>query len=93
MESNNITQVNILNPEAFKQDIIEAVIKELSKSPKAPTQIKEEAPIYLSRAEAAKMLKVTTTTLYKWGKLGIITPKRIGKRVLFDKSELEAAMA
>ena len=47
-------------------------------------QRKEDTPLYLTRDEAAKMLRITLPTLNDWTKLGRIPVQRIGRRVLSD---------
>mgnify|MGYP000660210942 FL=1 len=43
---------------------------------------------FLSRKEVAKLFGVSLTTIWSWGKKGILSPKRIGNRILFVKSQV-----
>ena len=52
-------------------------------------QRKEDTPLYLTRDEAAKMLRITLPTLNDWTKLGRIPVQRIGRRVLYALSDIE----
>lgn len=42
----------------------------------------------ITRHEAAKILKVSLSTLLNWRKAGIITDYRIGNKVRYKKSEI-----
>ena len=55
-------------------------------------QRKEDTPLYLTRDEAAKMLRITLPTLNDWTKLGRIPVQRIGRRVLYALSDIENAL-
>ena len=47
---------------------------------------------YLTRKEAASLLKITLPTLHEWTKMGWLTSYRIGNRVLYKEQELESAL-
>jgi excisionase family DNA binding protein len=47
---------------------------------------------YLSRAEVAKLLRVSLFTLNDWTKQGHLKAYRIGKRVLYDRAEVIASL-
>ena len=53
---------------------------------------REEASEYITRKEVASILKVTLPTLHDWTKLGWLKSYKIGTRVLYKKSEVEAAV-
>lgn len=89
MESNIITQVNLINPETFKQDLIEAVLEKLTLISKTEDRPKAKPTEYLTRQETAKLLKVTTTTLYKWDKRDILKPIRMGNEVRYRLQDIE----
>lgn len=77
-----------LNLEDLKQLIGEAVASELEKAVelfKAPVQ--EEKDL-LTRKEAADFLQISITSLWSYGKRGLITPNYLGSRVYYSKSEL-----
>ena len=46
-------------------------------------------PIQLTRAEAAKLVGVTTRTIYDWGKNGKLPCFKVGNGLVFSKSTLE----
>lgn len=54
-------------------------------------QLKEPAT-YLSRKETADLLKVDLSTLWNWHQKKILIPKGIGKRVLYDRKDVEKAI-
>lgn len=43
----------------------------------------------LSRSEVASMLSVTYTTLWRWARDGYLKPKKVGRRVLYLRSDVE----
>lgn len=43
---------------------------------------------FLTREETAKLLKVSTTTLFLWNRDSILKAKKIGRRVYYSKSEV-----
>lgn len=52
----------------------------------------ENNEIYLSRKEVSKQLKISLPTLNNLTKQGAITGYRIGKRVLYKKSDINSAL-
>lgn len=44
---------------------------------------------YLTRGEVARLLRITLPTLHEWTRNGILPVRKIGKRVLFKRSEVE----
>ncbi|RZJ99556.1 MAG: DNA-binding protein [Flavobacterium sp.] len=61
----------------------------LSKLPPDP----EKPPFkFISRAEVAKLLKISLPTLHDWTKLGILQSYKIGNRVLYKLAEVEQAL-
>src|SRR5580704_5883955 len=47
---------------------------------------------YISRAEVAKLLRVSLPTLGEYVKLGWLKPYKIGRRVLFKQDEIEESL-
>lgn len=43
----------------------------------------------ITREEAAKILNVTVQTLWRWAKEGILTPVKIGTKVLYRATDIE----
>lgn len=46
----------------------------------------------ISRKEAAKMLDVSLATLWKWAKDGYLVPVKIGTKVMYKMSDVEALL-
>jgi len=46
----------------------------------------------LSRKETAKMLGVTLTTLWQWAKGGYLVPVKIGTKVMYKASDVDAIL-
>jgi hypothetical protein len=55
-------------------------------------QPKEEGTKYLTRKEACEMLHVSLPTLTRYSELGLIPAKRIGFRILYLQSDIEASL-
>ena len=53
---------------------------------------KETKSSLLSRAEVAKLLKITLPTLHEWTKLGWLQSYKIGNRVLYQLDEVQEAL-
>ena len=49
----------------------------------------KEKPSIL-RKEAAKMLNVTLPTLHRWAKAGYLVPVKIGNKILYRMSDIDA---
>jgi excisionase family DNA binding protein len=47
---------------------------------------------YITRKEAARLLKISLPTLHDWTLQGFLTSYKMGKRVLFRRDEIEAAL-
>lgn len=59
--------------------------------------LKEENPTpkstsYLTRQEAAAFLHITLPTLHTYTRLGLISAKRIGTRVLYSETDLQNSL-
>lgn len=50
---------------------------------------KEDQSEYITRKEAAGILKITLPTLHDWTKMGWLQSYKIGRRVLYKKQEVE----
>ena len=77
-------------PDQLKSEINEGVKIQLQEFLKhfTPTPPKE----YLTRADVAKMLSVDISTVHNYCKRKILSPKGIGGRVYFLRSEVEASL-
>ena len=65
---------------------------EASKNLVQTKEVKESDEIYLSQREAAKFLRVSLPTLISWKKARKIPFYQHGRKILFKKSEVLAAM-
>lgn len=46
----------------------------------------------LTRKEAARLLGVTLSTLWKWGQEGYLVPVKIGSRVMYRPSDIDGLL-
>ena len=73
----------------LKALISEAVAEQFKKH--QPQQEREPVKI-LTRQETAKILGVSLPTLHEWTKTGVVQGTRIGTRVRYRMSDVEAAL-
>lgn len=83
MVQNLLIQASLSDIEAVVRKVLDDRLNDLI------PQRKEDTPLYLTRDEAAKMLRITLPTLNDWTKLGRIPVQRIGRRVLYALSDIE----
>jgi len=69
----------------------EVVENKLSKSHPPPNK-EDSGNKYLSRAEVAKLLKISLPTLHIWTKLKLLQSYKIGNRVLYKQQEIDGAL-
>ena len=76
------------------QEELDAIRAELAEVKSLLINIREDAPStksndeLLTSSQAAKRLKVTTRTLLKWRKAGIIKVRQVGRRILYRLSDI-----
>ena len=90
MQEQNITQLHNITPEELKQSIIDEIRNELKEITKNFKPV--SPPEYITRKEAAKILKVSLVTLHDWNKKGILKPYRLGNLIRYKRSELDKAL-
>ena len=98
--------VSDLEIRAEIQKIVVAVLEELLKNPDrpfdglsvvTPEDLQGNTPHingenYLTRKELSQLLKVSLVTLHNWQKSGELIPYKIGKRILYKKSDVEGKL-
>ena len=90
MEQSKVTQVFGVTPNELKENILSDVRTELKAlvehfQPVRPAE-------YITRKEAAKILKVSLVTLSDWNKKGILKPYRLGNLIRYKRTELDQAL-
>lgn len=87
-KANLLVQLNVGD---LQQLITDAVKQELQKIAEViklnPKEAEKESDL-LTRDETAKLLKVSTTSLFIWNRDSILKAKKIGRRVYYLKSEV-----
>ncbi len=84
----------ITSPEQLKLVISEAVRTEMAKLPFAQQTVtpdNEQANNILTREAAAEYFHISLPTLNSYTKSGLLKGYRLGNRVFYKRSELEAA--
>lgn len=74
--------------EAALKRIVADTVRQVMNQAKAEAEAAKEMAT-LTREEVAELLNVTKPTLWRWEKAGYLIPKKVGKRVLYLRSEVE----
>lgn len=69
-------------------DFMMEVVKEALRA----IEPKKEETEYLIRVEACEKLHISLPTLTRYSKLGLITAKRIGNRILYVDQDIQSAL-
>lgn len=72
--------------------LTEAVSRQVIEEIKSIIPAPPEEVEYLTRREAADLLKITLVTLNSWTKKGILKSCRISNRIRYKKSEIHEAL-
>lgn len=76
------------------QEIADAVAEQLTQVINQLNQNnREKDEGYLTREEVSKLIKLSPPTLNEYTKRGLIKAYKIGKRVLYKKSEIDASLS
>ena len=73
--------------EQLKQMVDNAIIAAKEQAEEERKQASEVAT--MSRSEVAAKLCVSVTTLWRWARDGYLVPKKVGRRVLYLRSDVE----
>lgn len=92
MSQRIMTEIHGISPEELKESILTDVKKELVNLVEKLNLFNKPQEEFLTRKEAAKMLKISLVTITDWNKKGILNPYRLGNLIRYKKSELEEAM-
>ncbi|WP_439152262.1 helix-turn-helix domain-containing protein [Winogradskyella sp.] len=90
MEQSKVTHVFGVSPSELKENILNDVRTELKALTKHFQPVKPAE--YITRNEAAKILKVSLVTLSDWNKKGILKPYRLGNLIRYKRTELDEAL-
>lgn len=77
----------MVSEEQLKKMVANAIF-EAKEQAEEERKIAEEVAA-MSRNEAAAKLRVSVHTLWRWARDGYLVPKRIGRRVLYLKSDVD----
>lgn len=87
-----VIDLNAKNLEELFDKVLFKHFNKLADS-KNTNPIQQNAPQYVSRKEAADLLKITLPTLNVYTKSGKLTAYKIGRRVLYDSIEIAKALS
>ena len=77
----------MITEEQLKQMITNAILEYKEQAEEERKTAEEVAA--MSRNEAAAKLRVSVHTLWRWARDGYLVPKRVGRRVLYLKSDID----
>ena len=80
-----------MDQEVFWEKMRQIVREEVARHAAIPVPVQQEKA-YTIR-EFCNRFQISKPTLYEWIKMGKISPVKIGRRVFFKKSDVEALMA
>ena len=90
MEQSKVTHVFGVSPNELKENILNDVRTELKALVEHFQPVKPAE--YITRKEAAKILKVSLVTLSDWNKKGILKRYRLGNLIRYKRIELDQAL-
>lgn len=67
-------------------DLREFVSEMIAEAAAKPVEVEEK---YLTAAEVCEALKVSSNTLWRWGKTGYLTAVKVGRRPFYRLSDIE----
>jgi len=73
------------------REVVKTMFAEERERVEKEIKARKEKPT-LSRNEVAKMLGVTYTTLWSWAKSGYLVPVKIGTKVMYKASDVDALL-
>jgi excisionase family DNA binding protein len=81
-----IIQIETINAEHFRSEIVKDVVKALKLSGlKSPDNNDE---IFLTRKETAQFLSISLVTLWDWTRKDVIPGFKIGSKIRYKKSDV-----
>jgi len=83
-----MTSTLIMCDEEQLRKIVADTVRQVMNQAKAEAEATKEMAT-LTRDEVTELLNVTKPTLWRWEKAGYLIPKKVGKRVLYIRSEVE----
>lgn len=86
----NNKQVVVLVPfEELKEDLLNAVRQEIQGLKIEPAAKIESKSKFYSPVEVRELFQISRSTLHNWKHQGLLVPKKIGGKVLFERNAVE----
>lgn len=88
------TDVSLLTKPLYSLDLqtIEPIFKTWIAEVLSGLKHEPTVPVYYSRYEICKLLKISLPTLGRYVDLGIIVGHKVGNRILFSQKDIDAAL-
>ncbi len=87
-KANLLVQLNVGDLQQLITDAVKQELQKIADVIKLNPKESEKDSDLLTRYETAKLLKVSTTSLFIWNRDSILKAKKIGRRVYYLKSEV-----
>ena len=87
-KANLLVQLNVGDLQQLITDAVKQELQKIADVIKLNPKESEKESDVLTRDETAKLLKVSTTSLFIWNRDSILKAKKIGRRVYYLKSEV-----
>ena len=87
-KANLLVQLNVGDLQQLITDAVKQELQKIAEVIKLNPKESEKESDLLTRDETAKLLKVSTTSLFIWNRDSILKAKKIGRRVYYLKSEV-----
>lgn len=90
MVESGLTVAFTVTPTQLKEFALEVVHEVFDKREAERAAEREET--YLTTEEVCEMMTVTKGTLWRWEKLGYLIPYRVGRKLRYKRSDVEAVL-
>lgn len=87
-KENLLVQLSVGDLQQLISDVVKNELQKITDAIKLNPKESDKENDFLTREETAKLLKVSTTTLFLWNRDSVLKAKKIGRRVYYSKSEV-----
>lgn len=87
-KENLLVQLSVGDLQQLISDVVKNELQKITDAIKLNPKESENENDFLTREATAKLLSVSTTTLFLWDRNSILKAKKIGRRVYYSKSEV-----
>ena len=94
MKKNDVLKTPVTTEPLFSLtlDKLEPIFKAWVRDVIANETPVDQPPVFYSRYEVCKLLKISLPTLGRYMNIGIVTGKKVGNRILFSQEDINNAL-